>query len=148
MEKVEIVEQYSESISSINFRIRLPSVVRLNQFVKYRPKNIALSRKNILKRDNYTCQYCSIINVPMTIDHIIPRQKGGNDSWANLVAACIPCNRKKKNRTPKESGMSLLRRPKKPTILSYFQQFVRTKQFTWRPYLFMDKQDNFKKAHG
>lgn len=84
----------------------------------------------------------------MTIDHIIPRQKGGNDSWANLVAACIPCNRKKKNRTPKESGMNLLRRPKKPTILSYFQQFVRTKQFAWRPYLFMDKQENLKKARG
>ena len=70
------------------------------------------------------------------------------DSWENLVAACVSCNRKKKNRTPKESGMNLIRIPKKPTIISYFQQFVRSKQNTWRPYLFMDKQQNRINTNG
>ena len=148
MEKVEIIEHYKDSIHSINYELQLPSVIRLNRFIKFHPKNISLSRKNVLKRDNYPCQYCSIKNVPMTLDHIIPKQKGGNDTWVNLVAACIPCNRKKKNRTPKDSGMVLLRRPKKPTVLSYFQQFVRKKQNAWRPYLFMENQDRMKKAHG
>ena len=99
------------------------------------------SRKNILKRDNHTCQYCSISSVPMTVDHIIPKQKGGEDTWYNLVAACVSCNTKKGSRTPRESQMRLKKKPRKPTIVLHLQKFVKQFQGTWRPYLFMQEKN-------
>ena len=110
--------------------------------INYYPKTIPLTRKNLLRRDNYICQYCGIKNKPMTIDHILPKQRGGKDSWDNLVAACTKCNHKKNNRTPRESNMPLLKKPNKPSILTYFQQSVRQKQNSWKPYLYMDLLKN------
>jgi len=141
-QKVEILEQYNESIHSVDFVLHLPSVVRLNRYINYHPKMIPLTRKNLLRRDGYTCQYCNIKNVPMTLDHIIPKQRGGKDTWENLVAACTTCNHNKNNRTPKECNMPLKKKPKKPSMLTYFQQSVRKKQNSWKPYLFMDQLKN------
>ena len=140
--KVEILEKYNEEIHSVDFALNLPSVIRLTRYINYHPKVIPLTRKNLLRRDSYICQYCGVKNKPMTLDHIIPKQRGGKDTWENLVAACTKCNNKKNNRTPKESNMPLMRKPKKLSMLTYFQQSVRKKQYAWKPYLFMDQLKN------
>ena len=136
-EKVDALENYRELIHSVYLTLPLPSVIKLKQYARIRRKDIVLSRKNILKRDNHTCQYCGIRSVPMTIDHIIPRQRSGEDSWYNLVAACVICNTRKGNKTPRESQMKLMKRARKPTMILHLQKFVKQFQGTWRPYLFM-----------
>ena len=100
--------------------------------------DVVLSRKNLMIRDKYQCQYCSSKKNPLTLDHVLPKNRGGMDTWENLVTACQSCNRKKRNRTPEEAKMLLKRLPKKPNKIHYFQQFIREKQTAWRPYLFME----------
>ena len=73
----------------------------------------------------------------MTIDHIISRKKGGVESWENLVAACVPCNTNKGNKTLRDAQMKLTKAPRKPTMLLHLQKFVKQFQNSWRPYLFM-----------
>ena len=86
--KAEIVESYSYRIRSVSRTMPFPCVVRLQIYI-YRPfKPVMLNRKNILRRDHHTCQYCGKKSGPMTVDHIIPKQYGGKHSWENLVAAC------------------------------------------------------------
>ncbi len=136
--KAEGVVNYDEIVRSPSFQMPLPSIVRLDRYVRVRDKEIVLTRKNILKRDNHRCQYCSRMSVPLTLDHVVPKQHGGKDTWENLVAACHPCNVHKGNRTPTEAGMPLVRRPHKPSRITYFQKFVRKHQAPWRPYLFME----------
>ena len=136
-EKVDALENYREIIHSVYLSLPLPSVIRLKEYARIRRKEIVLSRKNILKRDNHTCQYCGIRSVPMTIDHIIPRQWGGEESWYNLATACVRCNTSKGNKTPNEAQMKLKKKPRKPTMILHLQKFVKQFQGTWRPYLFM-----------
>ena len=136
-EKVDALENYREIIHSTYLRLPLPSVIKLKQYARIHRKEIVLSRKNILKRDNHTCQYCGIRSVPMTIDHVIPRQIGGEDSWYNLVAACVSCNASKGNNTPNGANMKLNKKARKPTMILHLQKFVKQFQTTWRPYLFM-----------
>jgi 5-methylcytosine-specific restriction endonuclease McrA len=92
----------------------LPTVIRLRSYVKIPYKEISLSRRNVLHRDNYTCQYCGERRHDLTIDHIMPRSKGGIDSWENVVAACLKCNVKKGDRTPHQAGMHLMTTPRRP----------------------------------
>ena len=73
----------------------LPSVIKIKDYVRHDNLSVDLNRKNIIARDEYTCQYCGVSKTPLTIDHITPKGKGGGDSWENLVAACKPCNQKK-----------------------------------------------------
>ena len=136
-EKVDILENYNEIINSVSFSLPVPSVIRLKYYAKIKRKEIVLSRRNILKRDSHTCQYCGIKSVPMTIDHIIPKNNGGVDSWDNLVAACVPCNTKKGNQSLSNIEMKLSKMPRKPTMILHLQKFVKQFQGAWRPYLFM-----------
>ncbi len=136
--KAEEVVNYKEIVHSPSFQMPLPSIVRLGRYVRVRDKEIVLTRKNVLKRDNHRCQYCGRTSVPLTLDHVIPKQRGGSDTWNNLVAACHPCNVRKGNRIPAEAAMPLQRRPHKPSRITYFQKFVRRRQAAWRPYLFME----------
>jgi 5-methylcytosine-specific restriction endonuclease McrA len=136
--KAEEVVNYKDIIHSPSIQMPLPSIVRLSRYVHVRDKEIVLTRKNVLKRDNHRCQYCGRTSVPLTLDHVLPKQRGGRDSWENLVAACHPCNVRKGNRTPTEAGMPLIRPPHKPSRITYFQKFVRKHQASWRPYLFME----------
>jgi 5-methylcytosine-specific restriction endonuclease McrA len=140
-EKVDSLESYREQINSAYLSIPLPSVIRLRNYARIRRKEIVLSRKNILKRDNHTCQYCGARSVPMTIDHILARKKGGGDSWENLVAACVPCNTQKGNKLLNEANMKLLKIPRKPTMILHLQKFVKQFQSSWRPYLFMQESN-------
>lgn len=103
-------------IRTPSLHLMVPRVVRLLTYDKI-PQVIArLTRKGIYERDGYTCQYCGkrYRTENLNIDHIVPRSRGGVNSWENLVCSCITCNRKKRNRTPKEAGMRLLSKPHKP----------------------------------
>lgn len=106
--------------------IPIPLVIR---FIVYRcvPRlNRAVSRKGILLRDASTCQYCQF-KFParqLTLDHVIPRSKGGASTWENLVACCFACNNRKDSRTPSEAGMALARQPKQITILAKHRLLV------------------------
>ncbi len=99
----------------------LPTVIRLRQYVRIPYKDIPLTRRNLLQRDDHTCQYCGYNGDGLTLDHVVPRSRGGGDSWENMVAACVRCNVKKGNRTPKEAGMPLVSQPRKPHSSLYFE---------------------------
>ncbi len=116
--KVEVLKNTDQVISGFNERVCVPLVVRLMRFVRRIYKNkIPLQRKNIFVRDEYICQYCGKnCKSSPTIDHIIPRSRGGEQSWKNSVTACIKCNQKKGNKTPTEAKMALTKKPIQPTI--------------------------------
>ncbi len=137
--KADIVESCDgKKIRSPSTVFPLPSVVRLGFYVRVPGKRIMLSRKNILKRDGHRCQYCGTINGPLTVDHVLPKIYGGNDSWENLVCACTKCNSIKGDKTPEQAGLKLLRKPRKPNHITFIQQFIGISDQRWRRYLFLD----------
>lgn len=118
--KVEVVEEHEAFVHTVRFRFRLPSVLRLLNFVRGQSQNfIRFSRENIYVRDNFTCQYCKGQFSPrqLTMDHVVPAVQGGKKIWTNIVTACIKCNQKKGGRTPSQAGMKLLKRPIEPAWL-------------------------------
>lgn len=131
----------------IHLRYMLPSVIRLREFHHIPHKSQVVSRKNILLRDRDTCQYCAVKFHPsaLTLDHVIPRSQGGPSSWANLVACCSPCNRKKANRTPEEAGMMLLRRPRPMTIHTsrFLMRSMGVDDPKWAPYLYTESDKRY-----
>ena len=138
LNKIDILANYEEKVHSPSTTINLPSVIKIRDFIRYDNLSVDLNRKNILSRDEHVCQYCGGNRDPLTIDHILPKGRGGQDLWENLVTACKPCNQTKGNRTPEEANMLLKRTPKRPNRLHYFYKFVNEKQIEWRPYLFME----------
>lgn len=138
LNKIEILENYNEEVKSPSISMALPSVVKIKWYIRYKNLAIELNRKNILSRDEFTCQYCSTLNGPLTIDHVKPRVLGGLDIWENLVTACKSCNQKKGDRTPESAKMPLIKKPKRPNRIHYFQKFVKDEQNSWRPYVFME----------
>ncbi len=131
-----IADKKKKKIHTVSKTFPWPSVIRLNDYVKIPYKKIILTRKNILKRDNHRCAYCGRGDLPLTIDHVIPKSKGGDDSWENLVAACLPCNNKKGDRTPEEAGMRLRIKPYAPNHIMFIKSTVAKIDETWKPYLF------------
>jgi 5-methylcytosine-specific restriction endonuclease McrA len=134
------LEQSSRAIASERARFPLPSVIRLLEYRRIPHQSRALTRKNILLRDRYTCQYCLKI-VPageLTMDHVVPRSRGGASSWENLVACCIPCNNQKGNRTPDEADMKLARLPRPFTLHTsrHLMRLLGHSDDQWRKYLF------------
>ena len=117
--KVEIIEEYNQEIRSVSIIIKAPAVVRLLEYVKLGIKKPALSRTNILARDGFRCQYClkELNYKNATLDHIIPRSKGGKASWQNLVCCCAKCNRKKGNSSLEQVKMKLAKTPIRPEWL-------------------------------
>lgn len=137
--KAELVaSKNSKKIRSVSRAVPYPTIVRLMIYIRVPYKKIVLSRKNILRRDGYRCQYCSRGDVTLTIDHIVPKSKGGDDTWENLVAACVNCNNKKGDRTPEESKMTLYKKPTKPSHITFMKHFVGKIDDEWKPYLYMN----------
>jgi 5-methylcytosine-specific restriction endonuclease McrA len=135
--KVDLIENAdSIEIHSISYAYPVPSVIRLRYFVKIKRKEISLTKKNIIKRDNHTCQYCGKRTGMMTTDHVIPKARGGSDSWENLVCACLECNNRKGNRTMREAGVRLFRKPKKPNYFTFVLNEIGKPNSKWRPFLF------------
>lgn len=137
LSKAHIVAQRNDKfIRSIKTAFPLPTVIRLNTYVRVPFRHAILSRKNIIKRDGHKCAYCGRSDIPLTIDHIIPKAKGGEDKWENLVCACFKCNNKKGDRTPEEAGMSLNVKPYVPNRILFIKNASRKIDESWKPYLF------------
>ncbi|MCP9778883.1 MULTISPECIES: HNH endonuclease [unclassified Cyanobium] len=92
----------------------LPTVIRLRHFVRVPYKPLPLTRRNLFHRDGHRCQYCGASAEHLSVDHVVPRSRGGLDTWENVTTACLPCNVRKGNRTPREAAMPLLRPPHRP----------------------------------
>ena len=119
--KAEMLENGSGFIHSIDRDFPVPSVIRLASMIK-RPQRLQrkLTRIEIFKRDKYTCQYCGKETRHLTLDHVLPRFRGGQHTWENVVSACVPCNRHKAGRTPKEARMKLIQQPAQPRPTGLF----------------------------
>ncbi|MFN2432194.1 MAG: HNH endonuclease [Gemmatimonadota bacterium] len=115
--RAEVIEASDVSVRSAVAVFPIPSVIRIARPVRPHRRAVALTKKNVLRRDGHRCQYCGATQSKMTTDHVVPRSQGGTDSWRNLVCACAACNRRKGNHTPREAGMHLLRAPVPPRAL-------------------------------
>lgn len=106
----------TEMVQSVRFDIRVPTVIVLLAFDRLPSKEVKFTRQNIYERDNYTCQYCvrKLDRQELNLDHVMPRQRGGQTTWENVVCSCIPCNTRKGNRLPHEAKMQLFKEPKRP----------------------------------
>jgi len=124
-------------VRSVTMAMPFPSIVRLSMYVRIPFKKIILSRKNILRRDGHRCQYCGRSDLPLTIDHVVPVSRAGEDGWDNLVCACVDCNNRKGDRTPDEAAMPLRRKPVRPNHVTFISHFVGTLDERWKPYLFL-----------
>ncbi|MCZ2142637.1 MAG: HNH endonuclease [Ignavibacteriales bacterium] len=131
-----VLEDDQKFIRSIRKNFRYPVVIRLRRYIHVPYRQVILTRKNILRRDSHRCAYCGKSNIPLTIDHIIPRSKGGENSWENLISACPKCNSKKGDRTPAEAGMTLKFRPYAPNSLFFIKFTVGIFDNRWKPFLF------------
>jgi 5-methylcytosine-specific restriction endonuclease McrA len=103
-------------IQTVNSEIQVPRVIRLMAYEKLPKQTVKFNRRNIFARDNNQCQYCGrkYPTSELSLDHVIPRSQGGHNTWDNIVCACVGCNVRKGGRTPKQAGLSLVRKPEKP----------------------------------
>ena len=133
LDRVNIVSEYDRFVRSLSFEMRLPSVVSLKTYVK--PALYpAFTRFNVFLRDRFSCQYCGS-KEDLTFDHLVPRSRGGQDSWENLVACCLRCNNVKGDRTPGEMGWTLRIRPKAPHGTAWLVRGVERAEEQWEPFL-------------
>jgi len=136
--KAEVVLTNGHYIRTVSGGFEAPSVVRLRYLVKRPLPQVRVSRRAILARDNYTCQYCGHVSRDLTVDHVVPRCMGGSDTWENLVACCRRCNLIKGDRTPQQAGMKLLRKPRRPHFVPYLSLTQYAKALSreaWRDFL-------------
>jgi 5-methylcytosine-specific restriction endonuclease McrA len=138
-EKAEIVEAAEAWLRSEQLSLPVPLVIRLVYYVRIpRHFSLPLSRRTILARDFYTCQYCNqqFGKASLTIDHVVPRSRGGETRWDNVVTACGPCNRRKGDRTPEEAGMPLQRQPRRPRYLALTLLEESSAHQAWDKYMY------------
>lgn len=133
--KAEALENDSGMVRSPSYSLPIPSVIRLSYLVKRPFPQWKLTRRRVILRDQYTCQYCGKQTQELTLDHVIPRFLGGEHSWENVVSACKACNHHKAGRTPREAGLKLLRKPFRPTFFAGYLPSQTPSD--WRKYLWM-----------
>jgi len=135
LNKSELVRPANgHKLHSITQTFPMPSVIRLNRYVRAPYKGVSLTRQNIFKRDNFECQYC-LTRKDLTLDHIIPSSKGGPHTWNNLVTACKRCNTKKGDFTPEEAEMPLQRKPHKPSYSLFLRELSGHNGNEWDDFL-------------
>jgi len=134
--KADLVLNGRGVIRTVQRTFEIPSVIRLMYRVRRPRLRLALNRQEIFRRDNYTCQYCGRRVVHPTIDHVVPRRLGGQDTWENLVTACADCNARKGGRTLAEAHMHLLRSPAPPpaSALYRFRRYLAIRE-EWETFL-------------
>lgn len=132
-------------VHSARQALNVPSVIRLLEYRRIPHQTRALSRKNILMRDRYMCQYCQRVlpSGEMTLDHVMPRSRHGETAWENLVACCHSCNNRKGNRTPEEAGMKLMRQPRPFSLHTsrHLMRLLGRSEDQWRKYLFFSEEN-------
>jgi 5-methylcytosine-specific restriction endonuclease McrA len=135
--KAEIVERGDGRLRSERLQLERPIVIRLITYVRV-PRDVhrrKITRKAVLARDSWTCQYCGQRKPGLTVDHVIPRSRGGTSAWDNIVASCASCNRRKGNRLPREVKMHPRSRPKPPGPTVFIQIASPRIPNAWEPYL-------------
>jgi 5-methylcytosine-specific restriction endonuclease McrA len=136
--KAEMLENGSGFVRSADRIFPVPSVIKISAMVR-RPKrdHRKITRLEIFRRDHFACQYCGRHVKQLTLDHVIPRYRGGQHTWENVVSACVPCNRKKAGRTPKEAGMILSKQPAPPPDNGVFHVLDHNRNIRaeWKKYL-------------
>jgi 5-methylcytosine-specific restriction endonuclease McrA len=135
--KAEMLENGLGCIHSANNTFPIPSVIKLAYMIKRPRPERKLTRLGVFHRDHYTCQYCGKVSHQLTIDHVVPRNQNGAHTWENVVSACVPCNRRKAGRTPKQAGMKLIRQPSQPRsrITLYIPNHYLESLTEWQKYL-------------
>lgn len=125
------------AVTGVRLRLRIPEVIVLNGYDGVPVRRVSFSRRNIYKRDNYTCQYCGkrYGTEDLSIDHVVPRSRGGRLSWTNCVIACLACNVRKGNRTLEEAGMRLISTPKKPDWKPYLELTLGYRRKSWEKFI-------------
>src|SRR5437764_11514376 len=135
-EKAEVIERGEWELRSATQTIARPVVIRLVTYVRI-PRDThrrKITRRAVFARDNWTCQYCGSRS-NLTVDHVVPRSKGGPSSWENIVASCAPCNRRKGNALPRQVGIRLLTQPRTPSPHALIQVASPTIPAAWQQYL-------------
>jgi 5-methylcytosine-specific restriction endonuclease McrA len=133
-EKADLLHESGDRMRSARLSVPVPSVIRLRYFVKVPfARRAALNRRAVFARDSARCQYCAA--PAESIDHVLPRSRGGEHVWENVVAACRPCNTRKRDRLLSETSMSLRRRPGAPRELTWVSVAVGSVPRIWEPYL-------------
>ncbi len=136
--KVDILHEDSVILHTVSTYYRSPSVVRLKSHIKRPHPQLKFSRRSILARDNYTCQYCGHRGNDLTVDHVVPRRIGGPASWDNLVCCCKRCNTRKGDKTLAQVGFSLRQSPRRPKyvpFISLTKFMTGARNEVWRDYL-------------
>lgn len=134
--KAELILNGRGYIKTSNDKFEIPSIIRLSYMIKRPRPRVNLSKREVLRRDEYMCQYCGKKSTQLTIDHIIPKHAGGTNDWLNVVAACPPCNRRKGGKTPDQANMPLRRPPyePRPSAMYRFGRHLKSRQ-EWEPFL-------------
>ncbi len=127
--KAEVIETAKGVIHSANRHFALPSVIRMVYYVRRPRPKLRLSRKGVFARDGWACAYCGRTGRKLTLDHVVPRYRGGKHTWDNLVTACKPCNHRKAGRTPGEAGMRLHTRAREPRVAVYHNYLQHVRQY-------------------
>ncbi len=124
-------------VRTVSLDIRVPEIILLTRYGAIPRKNVTFSRRNLYRRDNLTCQYCGARpgSHELSIDHIIPRSRGGHSTWQNCVLACVRCNTRKANRTLEESGLHLIRTPVKPKWSPYIHIPLGRRKTSWEQFI-------------
>ncbi len=146
--KAIVVEQSGEFLRTVRDKYPIPSVIALRTYINVPRRRANWSRKGVLVRDSYTCIYCGVkpgtiqggkvvAKSDLTVDHIIPRSRGGKDHWSNTACACYVCNHRKGNRLPNEAGMKLRWEPKMPRT-SYLVIAIGSGPDAWKHYIEID----------
>jgi len=121
--KAEVLEHGDGALRSASFAFPMPSVIRMVYLIRRPRPQMRLTRREVFQRDRFTCQYCGVQGKDLTLDHVMPRHRGGKHTWENLVAACKSCNHRKAGRTPAEARMKLLHEPRRPHVSHYYTFF-------------------------
>ena len=134
--KAEVLEQLDKSLHSASDTFAWPHVIRLVQYVRV-PRTLQrkISRRALFARDGWRCMYCGTTNGRLTLDHVVPRSRGGDSVWENVVTSCAPCNMRKGNRLPNEVEMTLRRLPRAPAPVLFIHLATPRIPNRWQPYL-------------
>ncbi len=137
LNKAWAAEYTDKWVHSATKAFQIPSVIVLFQYIDEKFFTLPCTRKNILLRDENKCQYCTcpFRDSDLTIDHVIPRSKGGKSRWNNVVAACRPCNQKKRDFLIENAPVSLMRVPQKPSYRSIIKKRIGKANLKWKEYL-------------
>lgn len=143
--------EFDDWVRSVNFQIQVPRVIRLLNFDRVPKQTLRFNRRNLFARDGHRCQYCGHNAPPhqLSMDHVLPRSRGGQTTWENIVCCCVKCNTHKGGRTPKEARMRLLKKPAKPRYNPLLVQKLNNPKYeSWRTFLKVPRSADKSKSAG